>query len=104
MEKDTSGHGLGRARPKEEWIGDAQGAVLNLLDEQYAVPHAELEARLCDRDFIYQGARTRLSPHILSEAIRRLIALEVIKRETVHPRNHPKPVELLVPTNRWKRT
>src|SRR5690606_5576755 len=89
MQNDTSGHGAGTPRrAKGAWVRDAEEAILNVLNQQLAVPHPELEARLWQDGILLGGRKLRLAPHIISEATRALRSKGAI---TVEHRTPPQP-------------
>ena len=102
-------HGLGvrnvRGLDRAAWLELAKGAVIDLIETELAVPHAELEARLWERVWEEPGSGRRASffPHILSEAVRDLTADEQIQTWE-HSTKGGVTTELIIPGNvdgRW---
>lgn len=61
MQRAGREHGSGGpARTKDDWVKIAIGATLDLVGSQLAVPHVELEARLCEVGFHHDGDSDRL--------------------------------------------
>lgn len=100
--KETSGHGAGQARSKNDWLQLARQAVLDLLDDELAVAHAELEARLCERGVVYNEQHDWLHSHIVTEAVQGLLALHALD-EVTHKTKGNRVVKLLVPADRRRR-
>ncbi len=79
MKRVTPQHGRGADVTRfDEWVRLAESAVLTLLDEELAVGHPELEARLSERGVPYAGGSLHLDPHVLTEAVRRLQLLDLL--------------------------
>jgi hypothetical protein len=97
--RELSGHGSGHARTKNEWLQLARQAVLDLVDEELAVAHAELEARLCERGVVYDEQHDRLHSHIVTEAVQGLRSLHALE-EVTHATRGSRTVKLLVPADR----
>jgi hypothetical protein len=92
-------HGQGiRGLDRAGWVAVARPAVLDLVDTQLAVPHAELEARLWEQPWQdpNTGRKATFFPHILSEAVHELTAAGLIEvRE--HATKGGTALDLIVP-------
>jgi hypothetical protein len=70
---DPHGRGL-RGLDREGWVTHAEGFVLRTLDEQLAMPRAEVDARLWETGFPQPGGRPLVFfPHIIEEALANLV-------------------------------
>lgn len=97
-------HGQGvrgiRGLDRAAWVDLARRAVTDLVNEQLAVPHAELEARLWETPWEEPetGRKACFFPHILSEAVRDLTAEGVIETRE-HATKGGATTELFVPAD-----
>jgi hypothetical protein len=103
MKRQQPQHGSGLPHQAHQaWVQQAARAILDLLEEQLAVAHPELEARLSEEGVMIGSARVRFDPHIISEASRALRDLHAIE-EIKHATKGGTLVSLLVPANRKQR-
>jgi len=103
MKRAMPQHGRGADVTRfEEWVQLAESAVLTLLEQELAVGHPELEARLSERGVPYGGRSLHLDPHILTEAVRRLELLGLIT-EAEHRTKGGRTVKLHVVADQRQR-
>jgi hypothetical protein len=74
--RERAQHGKGApGRDRHGWVSFAEPAVRQLVNDQLAVPHLEIEARLWEDGFHDSSGKTHpLFPHILQEATNNLVA------------------------------
>ena len=80
-------HGRGlRGLDRQGWVAHAEGFALQTLNEQLAMPRAEVDARLWETGFPQPGGRPLVFfPHIIEEALANLITrgqVELVEHST----------------------
>ncbi|MGH8773909.1 MAG: hypothetical protein ACRDWI_01635 [Jiangellaceae bacterium] len=102
MKNQEVQHGRGFTGDKTAWVRLARRAILDLLEDELAVVHAELEARLFEGGAPVDGTPIHFDPHILTDALRELRTLGAVS-EIPHITKGLVPTTVLVPADQRRR-